>query len=107
VWPGEDRNLLENGFIYDIDPLVRRDADELDLDDFIPAQVAELQRDGKWWTLPYDFSIRSPIYNTDLVDQYGLARPDRSWNWDDLLEFGRRLTQIQSDGRPLSWGFDY
>ena len=103
VRPGFDSAIVLSGWTYDIDPLVQRDADELQVGDFIPAQVAELQWKGKWWALPYDFSVLGLYYNQDLFDEAGIAYPTPGWSWDDVAEAARKLTRREGDV-TVQWG---
>lgn len=103
VRPGTDRRFAAEGFVYDIDPLVRRDAEELRIEDFIGAQIPELQYQGKWWALPYDLSSIGLWYNADLFDQMGLRYPDDNWTWPDVIEAARKLTR-RSGEKTAVWG---
>jgi len=102
VRPGTDSHFVKSGWIYDIDPFVRKDAAELFIEDFIPAQVAELQYNGKWWALPFDFSVIGLYYNQDLFDMAGVVYPTYGWSWDDLIEASKKLTRREGD-RTTHW----
>lgn len=106
VRPTTDFHFLGEGIIYDIDPLVSRDTDELNCEDFIDAQVAgELTYQGKWWCLPYDYSAIGLYFNKDMFSEGGLLPPNPSWTWDDVIEAGRKLTRRDHDGGAERWGF--
>lgn len=103
VRPGQDPAIVMRGWAYDIDPFVARDAEELQIGDFIPAQVDELQWKGKWWAMPYDFSALGLYYNEDLFDAAGIAYPVPGWTWDDVAEAARKLTRREGDV-TVQWG---
>lgn len=103
VRPGTDVDLVANEWVYDIHPLVERDREELDLDDFIPAQVSELQYKGRWWALPYDFSAGGLYYNQDLFDSAGVPYPAPGWTWDNIIDAARKLTRRSGD-QVTTWG---
>ncbi len=92
VRPGTDRRFVIGGYVYDIDPLVNRDRATVNPNDFLPPQRAELTYRGKWWALPYDFSVMGLYYNRELFDKAGVAYPSESWTWNDFLAAGRSLT---------------
>lgn len=103
VRPGTDHVLVRQGLVYDIDPLVQRDAEEIRIDDIMPAQIGELKHNGKWWALPFDFSSIGLYYNKDLFDASGVSYPAADWTWDDLSEAARKLTH--RDGNSTTqWG---
>jgi multiple sugar transport system substrate-binding protein len=43
------------------------------------------------------------FYNKDLFDGGGVAYPDTTWTYDDLIEAGKRLTVVR-DGTVQQWG---
>mgnify|MGYP001431325348 CR=1 FL=1 len=97
VRPGTDASFAQSGWTYDIDPLVQRDAVELRIEDFIPAQLGELMHRGKWWALPFDFSAIGLYYNQEMFDAAWLPYPSPGWTWDDVKEASRHLTRRAGD----------
>jgi multiple sugar transport system permease protein len=70
--------------------------------------------DGKTdvWALPSSgMTAKVLLYRKDLFDAAGLAYPDKNWDWDDLLEASRSLTDPEKGiygiqlggGRHESW----
>lgn len=61
--------------------------------------------DGGWyqfcdWTFTYAF-----YYNRDLFRRAGLAFPDISWTWNDMLRSAQALTiDSDGDGKPEQYG---
>ncbi len=105
VRPGTDVDLVANNWVYDIHSLVERDAVEIDVGDFIPAQVSELQYKGRWWALPYDFSAGGLYYNQDLFDGAGLPYPSPASTWDDIVDAAQKLTRRSGD-QVTTWGMN-
>ncbi|HEX6970883.1 MAG TPA: extracellular solute-binding protein [Limnochordia bacterium] len=104
VRPGTDLFLIEEGFAQSLDALVRRDAEEIHVDDFIDAQRAELMHEGKWWALPYDYSVIGLFYVPQLFDEAGVPYPEAAWTWEDLGQAARRLTVTDGSGRTSRFG---
>jgi multiple sugar transport system substrate-binding protein len=84
--------------LLDLTPLIARD--KVDLKPFGGFERdPDMCRSGKQWSLPILTTLGNmTIYNVNLIDQAGLPRPptswqDKSWNWDRVLEIGRRTTQ--------------
>lgn len=97
VRPGTDFTFAETGWTYDVDPLVRRDAAELQIEDFIPAQINELRLKGKWWALPFDFSAIGLYYNQEMFDSSGVPYPTPDWTWNDLIDASRSLVRREGE----------
>jgi multiple sugar transport system substrate-binding protein len=89
-----------------LQPYVDRDADEVDVDDFWPAEVAQMKWREELYALPYDFSNVGIYYNKDMFDAAGVAYPtDDNWTWDDLMQTARQF--IEKDGDEFTaWGLN-
>ena len=58
-----------------------------------PQDLVELyQYEGRQYAIPKDFDTIGLWYNKTLFDQAGVAYPDESWTWDDLVAAGQQLT---------------
>jgi len=91
-------------FIQAIDDLIARDAKEVDTADLWPQQVeSDFKFRGKWYLLPYDFSILGIYYNKTLFQARGMAEPTKDWSWTDLQDLGQKLT-VTSGGQRTQWG---
>lgn len=103
VRPGTDFQFAVNEWTYRLDSLIQRDALELQIADFIPAQIEELMHDGEWWALPYDFSAIGLYYNEELFDAAGVPYPQPGSTWDDIANMARRLTRVDGE-LTTQWG---
>ncbi|NLN18850.1 MAG: ABC transporter substrate-binding protein [Firmicutes bacterium] len=106
VRAGTDQQYFRSGFVYDIDAMIKRDADEIHIRDFVDSQLAELKVDGRWWAVPYDYSVIGLYYNIDMFDKAGLQHPTERWTWYDVIEAGKRLTVTDAEGLTVQWAFD-
>ncbi len=60
--------------------------------------------DGQnFYALPENFQTNGLYYNKTLFDQAGLAVPDETWTWDQVVEAARALTQRRGE-RVTQWG---
>jgi multiple sugar transport system substrate-binding protein len=83
--------------------LVDRDSKEVNVDDFWPAEVAQMRWNGQLYALPYDFSNIGIYYNKPMFDEAGVAYPPGEWQWQDLVDVGLKF--VQKDGSSFSkWG---
>ena len=83
------------------------------LDDFLPGSGIDLSKfpksivdfytfNGKLYAIPKDFDTIAVFYNKELFDRAGVPYPKAGWNWDDLSQTARRLTQ----GNVMGFGMD-
>jgi multiple sugar transport system substrate-binding protein len=93
------------GVLLDLAPYIERDG--FDVSALADAGVAHFTTDdGGQYGLPRDLNVVPLFYNKAMFDAAGLAYPDETWTWDDLIEAGKQLT-IDEDGDGLAeqWGF--
>lgn len=114
---GAVRTYENNGWLMDLAPLVKRDADELNLNDFFSGAWAAYRDGNKQWGIPFMSSPSYLWYNADLFDEAGLAAPpvnwdDRSWTWDRMGAAAKKLTARDSKGviqragiAPIHWSY--
>jgi multiple sugar transport system substrate-binding protein len=94
----------EAPFLADLTPYVRRDAAELDLDDFYPELLKACRYDGRQILLPRLFNVSLLYYLPKLFDEAGVAYPSPDWTWNDYIRAGQKLTKRGPDGKVNTWG---
>ncbi len=93
--------FASKGWTLDLQSLVDRDAKEVNVDDFFPAQIAQMQFKGHLYALPYDFSNIAIYFNKNMFDDAKVPYPtDSNWTWNDLLDVGRKF--IKKDGAGIT-----
>ena len=94
----------------DLQPLIDRDAKEVNVDDFWPAEVAQMKWKGHLYALPYDFSNMAIYYNKKMFDDAKVAYPaNDNWKWDEVLQTGLKFVkkegnQIKNYGLNMGFG---
>ena len=98
--------FMEKGVLLPLDTYVKKDGEEIDLDDFYPEALMGCRADdGRLYGLPVDIAGWAVFYNRGMFDRAGLAYPDESWTWDTLIEVARKLTQdLDGDGLIDQYG---
>jgi multiple sugar transport system substrate-binding protein len=97
-----------------LDDYVKRDAAQVQLDDFFPAHVEAVKYKGKFYALPNDGAPQALWVDVDLWKRDGVALPTWDATWADLLKAATTLTRRDSGspkatqlglGRPewLTW----
>lgn len=112
-------NTLPNGGVVPAGPIftgardnylildyIENDQD-FDMDDFYPAMWDYSKYEGKICAIPYNISTPVMYYNKELFEKAGLDPEHAPQNWEELLEFAKKITVDENgDGIPEIWGFD-
>ncbi|MFZ1946155.1 MAG: ABC transporter substrate-binding protein [bacterium] len=73
--------------------------------DILPVFIENNRWDNTIWSFPFNKSVRALYYNKDLFTAAGLDPERPPANWDEYLEFSRRITRdLDGDGTPDVWG---
>ena len=94
-----------------VDPLVNKDKDVVNIEDFYPAAIEGATFRGELKGLPFAQAYTALFYNATLFDDAGIEYPttdweDESWTWDKLVEIAKKLTKdIDGDGKIDQYGF--
>jgi multiple sugar transport system substrate-binding protein len=96
------------GVSADLSAYIKRDA--FDIEDFIPAGVAQYRVRGGLYGLPRGLGRSGLVFNDDLFRRAGVTTPPQDWqhpgwDWQEFVETARRLTQPAREGRPPQFGF--
>jgi multiple sugar transport system substrate-binding protein len=66
------------------------------------------QREDELYGFPACLGLTVLFYNKGMFDRAGLAYPDTTWTYDDLLRVGKQLTvDVNGDGIPEQWGLSF
>ncbi|MBZ0301526.1 MAG: ABC transporter substrate-binding protein [Anaerolineae bacterium] len=90
-------NYAADGVLEPLDSYI--EATGFDRSDFWPGLLEYAMYDGKVYGFPRDIGLEVLYYNKDIFDEVGVAYPDDTWTWDDLLAAAEKLTVVQSSGR--------
>lgn len=85
----------EGNVLYDLTETIES-SDSLDMADFPAELVALYTPDEKTLAIPKDYDTIGLWYNKTLFDEAGLAYPDDTWTWDDLLSAAQVLTDEEA-----------
>lgn len=90
--------------IVPFDEVVTTAADRQWLDSFYPALMENGIVEGQTWGVPFQRSTIVMYYNKDLFRAAGLDPEQPPQNWDELVEYGKALTQVDDNGQVTQWG---
>lgn len=69
------------------------------LDDMVPGLVNAARLNGQLMGLPANYAIRQMTYRKDWFEESGLNADEPPSNWEEVVEYGRRLVRFGSAGR--------
>ena len=87
-----------------LDNYIRRDAKEVDTNDFFPSHLAGGKWLGKQVGLTADGCALLTYYNVTLLQQAGVPVPRPTWTWTEYLDAARRLTVTDAGGQVVQAG---
>lgn len=98
-------NWVGRGLLEDLEPYAQRDP-SFDRSEYLQGVIDSLTYQDRLYAMPRAWSAVALLYNIDLFEERGVAYPDESWTWDDLVQAGKQLTWDRSgDGRIDTFGF--
>ncbi len=95
LWPTP--RYAAEGVLENLDPYI--EAAGYDLSDYWPALLESAMYEGSVYGFPRDIGLEVLYYNKDIFDEVGVAYPDETWTWDDLLAAAEKLTVVEPSGR--------
>jgi sn-glycerol 3-phosphate transport system substrate-binding protein len=95
--------LIDEDAIVPVDDLAGADGKTW-LGGFYEAFMMNSRTGGKTWGVPFQRSTIVLYWNKELFKEAGLD-PDRGpRNWDEMVEFAKKLTKTDANGNVSQWG---
>jgi multiple sugar transport system substrate-binding protein len=82
--------LLEDGMLLDLAPLIEQDG-TFDLSDLYPNALEQCTIDGRRWAIPAGIDVVVLFYNQGLFDRSHVPHPEIGWTWAEFLHTARAL----------------
>ena len=96
--------LMDQGAIVPVSDIAKTAEDKKWLDGFYPAFMMNSRAVSKTWGVPFQRSTIVMYWNKDLFKEAGLDPEKAPANWDQLVEFSRKLTKTDASGNVSQWG---
>ncbi|BDG25341.1 ABC transporter substrate-binding protein [Thermus thermophilus] len=97
--------LLSMDAIEPFDPYIARDPElKRAVSDFFPAFMMNSTLEGKVYSLPFQRSTPILYYNKEAFREAGLDPNKPPATWDELVEYAKRLTKRDAQGRVVRYG---
>ncbi|NLN29078.1 MAG: extracellular solute-binding protein [Firmicutes bacterium] len=98
--------IVNAGLLMDVQPLVERDLDDLDM--WFPPAIRATQFQGITFGLPAYVVNYTYAYNKNIFNERGITPPaiDEWLTWEQVYENARKANEDRDgDGVPEIWGF--
>jgi multiple sugar transport system substrate-binding protein len=96
--------FASNGTLLTLDTYMKRDAKELDVNDFFTSHLNGGKWLGKQMALTADGCALLTYYNVTLFQQANVPVPKPTWTWNDYLDAARRTTVKDASGTVTQSG---
>ncbi|WP_022720680.1 ABC transporter substrate-binding protein [Rhodopseudomonas sp. B29] len=98
--------LIDNDMIEPIETLAKSEADQDWLKSFYPAFMENSQSGGHTWGIPFQRSTIVQYWNKDAFKAAGLDPDKAPQSWDEMVDFGKKLTKRDASGAVTQWGLE-
>lgn len=97
--------FIQKGETYNLQPLIDRDADEVQPDDFYE-HAFDLLRDAKGDinSMPRFTGTFAIFYNKDMFDEMGVEYPSHEWGGWTFEDYRRLGLEFVKRDQPMRWG---
>ena len=96
--------LIDEDAVIAVDQFVKTPSDKAWLAGFFPAFMMNGAYKGKTYGVPFQRSTQVLYWNKAAFREAGLDPNKAPANWDELVEFGKKLTLKDSAGKVTRWG---
>jgi sn-glycerol 3-phosphate transport system substrate-binding protein len=96
--------LIDEDAVVPMEPFVKTPADKAWLGGFFPAFMMNGRYEGKTYGIPFQRSTQVMFWNKDEFKAAGLDPDKPPQNWDETIEYGKKLTKRDASGKVTQWG---
>jgi len=98
--------LIDEDAIADWTSVATSAGDKAWMNSFYPAFMENSRTGGKTWGIPFQRSTIVLYWNKELFKQAGLNPDHPPANWEQQLEYARKLTRRDASGNTTQWGIE-
>lgn len=96
--------LIDEDVIVPFDDFVSDADQESWINGFYPSFMENSQTGGKTYGIPFQRSTPVLYWNKEAFAEAGLDPDVAPANWDEMVEFGKKLTKKDTNGNVTQWG---
>jgi len=106
--PNEINVWGREGIAMDLQPYLEREPADSPLREFFPAAMELHVVHGRRYGIPLDLQTQAWFYSEVALEEAGLGFPGPDWTWDELAQWGRRLSiDRNGDGTIDRWAMRF
>ncbi|MEJ8472948.1 ABC transporter substrate-binding protein [Roseibium algae] len=96
--------LIDEDLIVPFDQYLTTETEKKWLSGFYPAFMENSQTGGKTYGIPFQRSTPVLYWNKEAFKEAGLDPDVAPATWAEMVEFGKKLTKKDADGKVTQWG---
>jgi sn-glycerol 3-phosphate transport system substrate-binding protein len=96
--------LIDEDAIVPFDDVLKGPEDQAWLKSFFPGFMKNSQTGGKTWGIPFQRSTIVLYWNKELFKEAGLDPNKPPTNWNEQVEYAKKLTKRDASGNVTQWG---
>jgi sn-glycerol 3-phosphate transport system substrate-binding protein len=96
--------LIDEDAIVPFDDLLKTPEDRAWAKSFYPGFMENSQTGGKTWGIPFQRSTIVLYWNKEMFKEAGLDPNRPPQNWQEQLDYARKLTKRDASGNVTQWG---
>ncbi|WP_119309297.1 ABC transporter substrate-binding protein [Cohaesibacter haloalkalitolerans] len=96
--------LIDQDLIQPFDDFVSADEGKAWFGSFYPAFMLNSQTGGKTWGIPFQRSTPVMYWNKEAFKEAGLDPDKAPATWEEMVEYGHKLTKKDASGNVTQWG---
>lgn len=96
--------VIDEDAVAPMENFVKTADDKAWLDGFFPALMMNGRYEGKTYGVPFQRSTQVMYWNKAAFKEAGLDPNRPPANWDELVEYGKKLTVKDASGKVTRWG---
>lgn len=96
--------FIQEGQSLDLQPLIDRDADEVNIDDYYAHQFDPWKKDGNIHMMPRFTGSMLVYYNKDWFEKAGIEAPPAEWGAWDYQKYAEIAAQFVATEPQQTWG---
>jgi sn-glycerol 3-phosphate transport system substrate-binding protein len=96
--------LIDEDAVVAVDDFVKTPSDKAWLSGFFPAFMMNGRYEGKTYGVPFQRSTQVLYWNKAAFREAGLDPNKPPQNWEELVEFSKKLTVRDASGQVTRWG---
>jgi multiple sugar transport system substrate-binding protein len=101
--PDDVSTWVAEGLLTPLDDLAA--SNDIDLEDIYPAMLAQGERNGSLYALPWGSDTYGLYWNKDLFEEAGLDPEKPPQTLEELAEYAELLTEVDENGNITQIGF--